>query len=309
MKTLFFTLSQAIIVSMFLPAFAQVNLNPDPNGDPWIAGNLRTLTPDDQARLAKIPEWEPSCRIPLKTLPTSLDNTTLPYFRPVFAQSGGSCGQASGVGYQFTYEMAYTRQVDPSLPENQYPTHFTWNFLNEGVGGGSFYFDGWWIIRELGCPDVSTYGGMAEGGPSRWMSGYDAYRQAMENRTLNIHSIDVSTIDGLNLLKQWLYSRDDGTEPGGLACFTSGIGYSTVGTLPPGSHEAGKPVILQWNTSFDHCMTFAGYDDEVCWDYNGDGQYTNDLDINQDGVVDLRDWERGAMLIVNSWGPSFGFAG
>ncbi len=39
---------------------------------------------------------------------------------------------------------------------------------------------------------------------------------------------------------------------------------------------------------------------------NGDGKYTNDADINNDGVVDLKDWEIGAIYMVNSWGTSYG---
>jgi hypothetical protein len=35
---------------------------------------------------------------------------------------------------------------------------------------------------------------------------------------------------------------------------------------------------------------------------NGDGRITNDVDINGDGEVTYKDWERGAWQLVNSWG-------
>jgi hypothetical protein len=38
---------------------------------------------------------------------------------------------------------------------------------------------------------------------------------------------------------------------------------------------------------------------------NGDGKITNDIDINNDGKVTLADWERGAFIVVNSWGQSW----
>jgi hypothetical protein len=285
------------------------NINPDPDGDPWIVGGLRELTPEDYEMLAKVPQWKPEKPATSKDLPLQVDNTINPWFRPVFSQSGGSCAQASGIGYHFTYEMDYERNLNAGLPENQYPTHYTWDFLNGGVGGGSWYFDGWLILKAGGCPTVAAYGGMAAGGDRRWMSGYDLYHDAMANRTLEFYGIDVSTYEGLANLKQWLWSRDGGTLPGGLANFAAGIGSATMSNLPSGTPQAGKPVIIQWGTTADHAMTFAGYDDEICYDFNNDGQYTTDIDINNDGVIDMRDCEIGGMLMVNSWGPGWGFGG
>jgi hypothetical protein len=65
--------------------------------------------------------------------------------------------------------------------------------------------------------------------------------------------------------------------------------------LPAGTPEAGKKVIISYSNS-SHAMTIVGYNDSIRWDYNNDGQYTNHLDINGDGVVDLRDWEIGGLI-------------
>jgi len=307
MKRLLFLLF-ALIAVLFSNAQIR-NINPDTTGDPWIVGGLRELTPADYQMLAKVPQWKLPNPVDSKNLPAQVDNTINPWFRPIFSQSGGSCGQASGVGYNFTYEMDYERQIPANIAENQYPTHFTWNFLNGGVGNGSWYFDGWLIIREAGCPTVYDYGGLAYGGQSRWMSGYDLYYNAMFNRTLDFYTIDVSTYEGLETVKQWLYSRDGGTLPGGLVNFGAGIGESTMSYLPAGTPNAGKSVIVQWGTSSDHAMTFVGYDDEIVYDFNNDGQYTDDIDINGDGEVNLRDCEKGGLIMANSWGTGFGFQG
>ena len=48
-----------------------------------------------------------------------------------------------------------------------------------------------------------------------------------------------------------------------------------------------------------------GYDDQVGFDVNGDGKITNDIDINGDGKVTLADRERGAFIVVNSWGKTW----
>ena len=302
----------SLFIALFLVqiSFAQTqNINPDPNGDPWIVGGLRELTPEDYQMLSKVPQWKPDNLVNAENLPLQADNTTNEWFRPIFSQSGGSCGQASGVGYNFTYEIDYERQISADITQNQYPTHYTWNFLNGGVGNGSWYFDGWMIIREGGCPSVYDYGGMSYGGETRWMSGYEYYYNGMHNRVADIWTIDVSTYEGLETLKQWLYSRDGGTLPGGLANFGAGIGAATQGYLPSGTHNAGDPVITQWGTTSDHAMTFVGYDDEIVYDYNNDGQYTDDIDINGDGIVDLRDCEIGGVLMANSWGTGWGMQG
>jgi hypothetical protein len=300
------------LLAFLLVIYAQsqvTNINPDPNGDPWIVGGLRELSLADYDMLDKIPRWKPNTPAATKDLPLQVDNTVNPWFRPIFSQSGGSCGQASGVGYNFTYEIDYERQVSANTAQNQYPTHFTWNFLNGGVGGGSWYFDGWMIINEAGCPTVADYGGIAAGGSERWMTGYDLYYNAMFNRTLDFYAIDVSNHEGLETLKQWLYSRDGGTLPGGLVNFGAGIGQSTMSTLPSGTPQAGKPVVIEWGTSSDHAMTFVGYDDEIRFDFNNDGQYTDDIDINGDGEVNLRDCEVGGLVMANSWGTGWGFSG
>ncbi len=41
-------------------------------------------------------------------------------------------------------------------------------------------------------------------------------------------------------------------------------------------------------------MTVVGYNDSIKYDFNEDGQYTNNIDLNDDGIIDLRDWEVGA---------------
>ncbi len=305
------TLAAILTLSACLSAQGIINVNPDHNGEPWFAGGLRELTADDYLRIAATPKLAITASQRSRDIPASLDNSTLPWFRPVFNQDGGSCGQASGIGYNFTYEMDYVRGLAANTTQTQYPTHYTWNFLNGGEGGGSWYFDGWQIIAANGCPDVQTYGGSPSyGGDRRWMSGYGNYVSGMQNRMLDISTIDVSTEDGLLTLKQWLYDRLDGSTTGGLANFGAGVSdVFTMAYLPSGTPNAGKQVITRWGQQVNHAMTFVGYDDEIRYDVNNDGQYTNNLDITGDGQVDLRDWEIGGLIMVNSWGNSFGDAG
>ena len=230
----------------------------------------------------------------------SLDNSELPYFRPVFNQFGWSCGQASSIGYVFTYEMDRLRNLPADVPENQYPPQHAYNFYNNGENGvGVCFLYTFDAIIHNGTPNVADYGGMGED-LKEWISGYDIYYNGMLNRIDNVYSIYVGDEEGLLTLKNWLNDHLDGSQYGGLANFYTDLWDFT--TLPPGTPEAGKAVITEFGAYTGHSMTFIGWNDSVRYDYNNDGQYTNDIDINGDGVVTMKDWEIGAVRLVNSWG-------
>lgn len=298
-----------------LPAQKLININPDPNGEPWYVGNLRELTPEDYRKIEQTPKLTLPTNYQKGSLPSSIDNSQNKYFRPIFNQTNGSCGQASGVGYNFTYAIDFARNLAANTSSNQYPTHYTYNFLNGGADLGSFYFDGWEIINANGCPNIDTYNSenavgdyaLASKGLVGWMTGYNNYYNGMKNRTLEVFTIDVSTPEGLETLKAWMNDQLNGSSVGGLANFSGGVtGTFKMGYLPSGTPEQGKTVITHWDASVNHAMTFVGYNDNICYDFNGDGQYTNNKDIDGNGILDLRDCEVGALIMVNSWGTSFG---
>jgi hypothetical protein len=162
------------LILFSIQSFAQIhNINPDPNGEPWMVGGLKI---PDKEKLAQIPTIilsQDDLNRSSLTLPAQLDNTTQAYFRPIFNQSNGSCAQSSGVAYNFTYEINRERGTSAAQVQNQYPSHYTYDFLNGGSGdNGSFYTDGWDIIIANGCPNIPAYGGALDtGGAARWMSG------------------------------------------------------------------------------------------------------------------------------------------
>ena len=183
----------SVLILLGTSTFAQVvNLNPDTLGDPWLTGGVPNVTPEIQAVVDQLP------RMTLKstqTPPDSIDNSLHKFMRPPFVQADGSCAQASGIGYIFTYEINWKRDSSANSHDykhNWFPTHFTYNFLNDGDGGNpSFIYEGWDIVKEMGCPNVPSYGGMSVN-DTYWMSGYDKYDSALLSRVDSLNTIYLS---------------------------------------------------------------------------------------------------------------------
>ncbi len=240
----------------------------------------------------------------------AVDNTQLSAFRPIFNQKGGSCAQASSVGYVFTYEINTLRGLASNTLVNQYPYDFTYNFTNSGSGSnGSMPNQGFEIGQKLGIPNADVYGGFGLGEHDRWVSGYEVYYNGMQNRAASQFTINVSTENGINEMREWLDNHGAGDDKGGCMAFCyNSSGCQTI-SLASGTPEAGKKAIVEFGSSGGHAVSIAGYNDSVRYDYNGDGQYTNNVDLNGDRVIGVEDWEIGAVLMVNSWGTSFGNSG
>ncbi len=237
-------------------------------------------------------------------LPPFVYNGEDKYFPPIFNQDGGSCGSAAGVGYQFTHEINSYRDADASLPENQYPSHFTWlmayqTSTTEGMA------------KAIGIPNVPTYGGRTYSrlfGPQThddpdygWMQGYDKWFSAMWNRSAYDFNLSpTNTPEGRQELKEWLYnhSGDETMHGGGVV----GIGVAAYGTWAAIPNSAankeagvvGMKYVKKWGDTFNHALTVCGYDDRIEFDLDGDG---NVGEVDEDEV--------GAWIIANSWGDGW----
>ena len=296
-------MNRHIIIFLALSLFA---LHSEELSDGW-----KEPSPEEMEKISSYPVFIPE--YPSKEIPYQVNNSYQIYFRPIFSQIANECGHASGVGYTFTYEMNYMRNTNANLSQNQFPTYYTYNFLNKGNElNGSSYLSAWEVIREAGCPYIQDYGGMTptEDPDLRdrlWLSGNDMYEKALENRVYEIITFPLDTDEGLMNLKHWLFDRGDGSTAGGIANFSAGVNYTwQTGFLPEGTEHEGELVITKWHTTVNHGMTIAGYNDSIRFDLNGDGKFTNDTDITGDGIVDMKDREIGALLMVNTWGMDWG---
>lgn len=238
-------------------------------------------------------------------LPVRVNNAATKYFPEIISQYGWSCNQASSIGYVLTYELNLLRDLDASEWPNHYTQLFPWNFLNRcNSGNGVSYFDTWEVVKAAGCPTFVEFPNYND--TRLWMSGYDRYYKSMKNRIVDNYSIHVDTPEGLQKLKNFLYDHMDGSVQGGLANIQiASDGFHTKYTSED-SPDPHAPVITSFGIYVGHALTIVGYDDEIAVDINGDGRITNDEDINGDGKVTMGDWEKGALLLANTWGKGWG---
>ncbi len=275
---------------------------PVPGEGPIYIGGVKNITPE---QMAKIPKLIIKKKKPL--LPMEFSNADKKYFPDPVVDQGpyGSCAQAAGVGHHVTYALSLARDVKAT----PYPHNYTWNFLNGGDGGGSSFLEGWELINENGIPDQATWNATISK-ETKWMSGYTKYYEAMKNRYLEYRKIDVSTKEGIETLKQWIYDMGEGASCGGIATFSVNCVPPSQNRQPPklsnDSPKTGWICVPAWGATGGHVMTIVGWHDSICYDANRDNKYTNDKDINSDGTVDVKDWEKGGWLVANTWGESWG---
>ncbi len=236
-------------------------------------------------------------------LPARVDHTVSKYLPPIFDQLGGSCGYSAGFGYILPYEFNNYRDDSVAGLEQMLPTHFAFMLYGQGTNGNQ-------LAEFNGIPTAKVYGGRRGSeiyGWDKnygWMQGYANWKSAMFNRQIEAVAVDLKDEDGLLLLKKWVYNHWDDTEfqEGGMLGGGVNIGGMGKGTIPAGEYEGGKKIAISFEGGIDHGITWAGYDDSVGYDFNGDGKITNDVDTDNNGVVDLKDWERGALIMLNTYG-------
>lgn len=248
-------------------------------------------------------------------LPSRVDNSTRPQFPPIYRQKGGACGQFTAIASMFTYEMNLLNGTLADSDATRFPADFSWNMCNAAKSNqGSEAHHGWETAKHIGIPTVKTYG-RVEGNKDKigqWANGYAIWREAMEYRVAGYRYTPVATVAQVNEARGWLFDRNqpqNGKETiGGLLALDGRMGELEKVTkkIPDGEPLAGEDVWVRWGPSgYGHGITCAGYDDQVGYDVNGDGKITNDIDRDGDGKVTLADWERGAFIVVNSWGEKW----
>jgi len=267
------------------------------------------LTQKDKDQLLNLSGFQISEQQLNAPIPPVVNNSQTYFFPYVFYQEEYSCAQASALTYLFTYELAVRRNrtvlFDTPYEKYHIPSHFAWNFYNNNQSfQGVSFMDTWHLIRTAGSPFTPDWGTTYFGGCSKWMTGYNKYYEGMKNRIVEMVAFPTNSIEGIQILRHWLANHGVNDPYGGCAnIFVSSI--NPYQTLPSGTPEAGKKLILSY-TNPTHSVTIVGYNDSIRYDFNSDGMYTNNIDITGDGVVDIRDWEIGGVILCNSHGEEWG---
>ncbi len=255
-------------------------------------------------------------------LPPTVNNRLLPFFPPIFynQKTLPNCGQVSGHFYCLTYQ--FNRLLNRTADSlGSFSPTYTYNFLNGGNGWyGASTFDSWNIVKSQGNPTEAIFDGPPNATETQdrlyegkyWMNGYDKYYQSMKYRIKDYYAIDVSSDEGLRLLKHFLNNHFKAADNGGVAIFYSGTDFLYH---PPYGYIYDSIVSYPFEKMYfynylspgtGHSMTIAGYYKNTQIDFNGDGLITDSIDINGDEIINYLDNETTFWIIVNSYGEHDG---
>ena len=214
-------------------------------------------------------------------LPPAVDNSTRKFFPPVLDQMGGSCAQASGIGYMFTYEINRLLDRDAhASADHRFSYQFSWNLLNDGQDQGDFVDQGLYLSERYGIMTEQDYG-ISGTYQFKWATGYDKYYKALQYRTQEV----LTFADSIPLMKRWLYDAGDGSAVGGVLTFSAmSRGWDIDDDYQGPSLTGYRSLLKGLATDGAHALTIAGYDDTVVYT---DAQGTP---------------HTGAFIVVNSWG-------
>lgn len=240
--------------------------------------------------------------------PRAVDNSAEAWFPPVSNQLQlGSCASFCSTYYTMTSQVARLRGWNvksDNNPAHIFSTRFTYNLINWGVNLGSNHNTAYNLLIASGCATNADfpYDGVDY---QSWPTAAPIWRNAINYRMAQKGTLfGINTESGLAKAKQMLangyvfnfaaavvdwqfakFSNDPATTADD-AMFASGV--------KPEHQE----VAIYCNTpKINHAMTVVGYNDDL-W-----------CDLNSNGVVDAG--EKGALRIINSWGPDYrdgGFA-
>ncbi len=223
-----------------------------------------------------------------------VDLTSKSWFPPIVRQQGNSCAQQAGLYYLLTAERNRERGLSSWQAANRLSPYQTYAILADSLTGNTHVTDGWHLARETGVP-LETDLPRAR---RSLMHGFDKYVRATRQRPASWQVLPLRSPSDLIAVKDQLAAGHP------LACDFQIRGAKLS------KRSDGSTLVSAWGrTGTGHTMVYAGYDDTIGHDCNGDGQITNDRDITGDGRITLADYERGAFLVVNPWGPRWGTAG
>jgi C1A family cysteine protease len=230
---------------------------------------------------------------PVRGLPSSVNNSTLPSFPPIGNQGRlGSCVAWGSTYYQTTHEIGLLNGFNNKLSQtNVLSPKWTYALINKGVDQGSSPLDAYNLLNSSGAPSILSF--PYDTNATSWSLKDSDWISALNNRTASY-----TLIPGLGGDLSQIKTALNNGHVLAFATFIDSWIFTTIKrdpTNPSNPYEGQYAASWMNGTSGGHYMTIVGYDDNI-W-----------IDVNGNGAVDAG--ERGAFLVANSWGTSWGNKG
>lgn len=230
------------------------------------------------------------------TLPESIDNSLLPSFPPIGDQGQESSGVAFATTYyQGTHEIGLTNGYNNKDDRvTILSPKWTYNMINFGRDNGAYAADSYTLMAQNGAPSIVQFPYQA-GDYLPWDLDTQHWVDALSNRTSipnYISSLEDPNSSAITLIKEALNNGHVLT----FATFFYNWVYTHIKYDPSdyadNSHVDELACSFVNGNSGGHLITIVGYNDNV-W-----------IDVNNNNQVDSG--EKGAFLLANSWGSSWG---
>ena len=212
-------------------------------------------------------------------LPSRYDRSLDPAFPPVLTQTGPTCAGWASSYYSASFVLAGHHPKENFIGSPRW----TYNFVNGGLGSGSWADDHFLIQVKHGLP---TRGRFDPPGLKSWCADPRVWREAIRHRMKQRGIIgQTHTEASWAAIKKLLV---DGRN--GVAIRTPSPGYGPWQWTTIKSGPAKGEIACHYVTKDTrlHHMAVVGYDDEI-W-----------IDVNENGAKD--DGELGAFKLVDSYG-------
>lgn len=239
----------------------------------------------------------------MEDLADSVNLSASAYFPSIGSQQGGSCVAWAIAYYQFTYEVAKQEKLNAKNFNNVYSPKYVWNYLNDGVNKGISIEECYNFIKQNGCIKWSEF-------PQSWLA-FDWYTNNDNEKMLNtLHTALNYKIDKnyenrfvesqttvpliTNNNSEYIYNMKRLlSEEEKVLCISLFMEGAVIDTLPTSNLYQGNPYVVKYTETHatSHFITLVGYNDNIYYDLNGDGQ--------------RQDFEYGAFLAADSRGAGF----
>lgn len=227
-------------------------------------------------------------------LPSSVDNSKLACFPPIGDQKQlGSCVGWASTYYHATHEYGLLNGLNNKTNSQGIRSpKWTYNMLNFGQDAGSYPTDAYNLLSINGATALNSF--PYDTNYREWDLKTDDWISALSYRLTQAQFFNIAGPSDINVLKQLLNNGHVAT----FVTYAYSWQFTKVKADPSQGNNpyAGQNAISWMNgMSGGHHVTIVGYDDNIWIDVNGNGQ--------------VDPGEKGAFLMANSWGTSWGNSG